>query len=69
MAKLIDPKDLISLRRAAELHGMNPEYLRQLIVKGMLEGWQVDDYFYVTTRKAMQAYLKNRRPRGRPARK
>lgn len=67
MAKLVDPQKLIVLQTASKIYGMNPEYLRQLIEKKKLEGWQIDGYFWTTTRDAVEKYMKNRRRPGRPS--
>lgn len=55
--------ELISLSEAAELSGLSSGYLRILVRKGMLEGKKIGRN-WVTTEKAVRAYLARNRRRG-----
>jgi hypothetical protein len=57
----------ITLKEAAKISGYTPDYLGQLIRKGKLEGKQIYlNVAWVTTEKALSAYLENNKM---PARK
>jgi hypothetical protein len=57
----------ITLKEAAKISGYTPDYLGQLIRKGKLEGKQIYlNVAWVTTEKALVAYLENNKV---PARK
>jgi len=57
----------ITLKEAAKISGYTPDYLGQLIRKGKLEGKQIYlNVAWVTTEKALSAYLDNNKV---PARK
>ncbi len=58
----LDPKELISLKEAAELSGLSPSHLRLLVSKGDVWGLKIGRN-WVTTAQAVQEYLaRNRRP-------
>ena len=60
-------KDLISLTEADELYGISSAHLRRLAIQGKL-GAQKIGRNWVTTKEAIEEYLRNRRPPGRPKR-
>jgi phosphohistidine phosphatase SixA len=56
--------ELITLAQAAERYGFQPDYLRQLALKGRLKAKKLGN-FWVTTAADVEAYLASRQRRGR----
>ena len=65
MAKLVDPKKLISLSDAGRMFGYNAEFLRQLCDTGRIEAWFIANS-WLTTRKNVEAYIRTKKSMGRP---
>ena len=59
-----DQDELITLTQAAERYGFQPDYLRQLALKGRLKARKLG-HFWVTTMADVEAYLTSRQRRGR----
>jgi len=58
--------DLISLQEAAEFSGLTPGHIRKLVREGQIEGVKIGRN-WLTTREALQEYLKQeRRPGPKP---
>jgi hypothetical protein len=55
--------ELITLAQAAEIYGFSVKYLGNLAPRGRLECKKLG-YFWVTTPKAMEEFIKSRRVRG-----
>ena len=61
-----DEGQYITLKEAAKISGYTPDYLGQLIRKGKLDGKQIYlNVAWVTTEKALSAYLANNNVPGR----
>jgi len=60
----LDREELISLSEAAVTAKLHPDHLRKLAQRGQLEAWKVGRN-WVTTRKAVVAYLKDSEKRSR----
>jgi excisionase family DNA binding protein len=60
----LDREELISLSEAAAIAKLHPDHLRKLAQRGRLEAWKVGRN-WVTTRKAVAAYLKDSEKRSR----
>lgn len=65
MAKLVDPKKLISLADAGRMFGYNAEFLRQLCDSGRIESWFIANS-WLTTRKNVEEYIRTKKTMGRP---
>lgn len=65
MAKLVDPKKLISLSDAGRMYGYNAEFLRQLCDSGRIESWFIANS-WLTTRKNVEEYIRTKKTMGRP---
>lgn len=59
--------DLIPLADASRLSGLSNDHLRRLAEQGKLRAQKIGRN-WVTTEKAVEEYLKNRKPPGRPKR-
>ena len=58
----LDPKELVSLKEAAELSGLSTSHLRLLVSRGEVWGKKIGRN-WVTTAQAVQEYLsRDRRP-------
>lgn len=66
MAESVDPKELETLAELAHKFSYNPEHLRQLAATGRLHAWLISGTVWITTREHLKAYIKNRKPTGRP---
>jgi excisionase family DNA binding protein len=64
----LDISELISLKEASELYGLSSDHLRLLAEQGKFKAQKIGRN-WVTTRKAVEEYLKNRRIPGRPKKK
>jgi excisionase family DNA binding protein len=59
----LDREELLSLAEAAALSGMHPAHLRKLAERGDLEARKIGR-MWVTTRRAVEAYMGDVRKRG-----
>jgi len=55
--------ELITMAQAAEIYGFSVKYLQNLAARGRLECKKLG-YFWVTTPKAMEEFIKSRVVRG-----
>lgn len=55
----------LTLREAAEAAGLSERYIAALLQQGRIVGHR-EAQEWVVTRFSLEAYLKNRKPRGRP---
>jgi hypothetical protein len=58
-----DKNRLISLAEAAEIYGYNPNYLRNLALRGRLVARKIGNS-WATTPAAMEHYIENRQKKG-----
>ena len=61
----VDLDDVIDAAEAAHLLGVGREHVVKLLQRGQLAGKRLTGT-WVTTRQAVDAYARNRNPRGRP---
>lgn len=60
--------ELISLKDASIFCGLSPDHLRRLAEQGKLRAQKIGRN-WVTTKEAVEEYIKNRKPPGRPKKK
>ena len=61
----VDLDEVIDAVQAAHLLGVGREHVVKLLQRGLLPGKRLTGT-WVTTRRAVEAYARSRRPRGRP---
>lgn len=59
---------LISLAEASQISNLSQDHLRRLAEQGKLKAQKIGRN-WVTTKEAVEEYLQNRRPPGRPKKK
>ena len=66
--KDIDISDLISLREASDMSGLSVVHLRHLVSTEKLWGKKIGRN-WVTSKDAINGYIKQKKPPGRPSKK
>ena len=67
-ARPIDPEKLVSISEVAREYGYHPSYLSRLAASGRLQAWKFAKT-WVTTREAIETYVRSTPQPGRPKQK